>query len=83
MLVSAFYGLKWKDNFRQYYNMPDDFIIIGDSGGFQNMTMNANLDPIEVLRWQEKHCQIGLSFDYRYLAMIHSRKKGKTEKDCR
>ncbi len=64
MLVSAFYGLKWKDNFRQYYNMPDDFIIIGDSGGFQNMTMNANLDPIEVLRWQEKHCQIGLSFDY-------------------
>jgi tRNA-guanine family transglycosylase len=63
MLITAFYGMKWKDNFREFFNIPDDFVIIGDSGGFQNMTMNANLDPIEVLRWQEKHCQIGLTFD--------------------
>ncbi len=63
MLISAYYGMKWKDNFREFFNIPNDFIIIGDSGGFQNMTQNANLNPIEVLRWQEKHCQIGLTFD--------------------
>ena len=63
MLISAYYGMKWKDNYRSYFNIPDDFILIGDSGGFQNMTMNANLNPIEVLRWQEKHCNIGLTFD--------------------
>jgi len=63
LLITAFYGMKWKDNFRDFFNIPDDFIIIGDSGGFQNMTQNANLNPIDVLRWQEKHCQIGLTFD--------------------
>lgn len=63
LLISAYYGMKWKYNFREFFNIPDNFCIIGDSGGFQNMTMNANLDPIKVLRWQEKYCQIGLTFD--------------------
>jgi tRNA-guanine family transglycosylase len=63
MLISAFYGMKW-NNFREFFKFPNDFILIGDSGGFQNMTMNAHLDPVEVLRWQEKHCQVGLTFDH-------------------
>jgi len=63
MLVSAYYGIKYKNNFRKHFNIPDDMLIIGDSGGFQNLTLNANLDPIEVLRWQEQNCQIGFIFD--------------------
>ncbi len=62
MLISAFYGIQHKD-FRKKFNISDDFIIIGDSGGFQNMTQNANLNKLNVLRWQEENCQIGLTFD--------------------
>jgi queuine/archaeosine tRNA-ribosyltransferase len=66
MLVSTYFGLK-VPNFRdelKKYDLMDNFLIFGDSGGFQNYSMNANLNPIDVLRWQEKNCDIAATFDY-------------------
>ena len=64
LLVSAHYGLK-HPSLRQEFEIDEDVLIIGDSGGFQNYSMdNVNLDPIEVLRWQENNCNIGMTLDY-------------------
>jgi len=62
-LVSAAYGIK-KPNFRDEFGMPrKGFILFGDSGGFQNMTQNIHLNPLDVLTWQEKNCNVGFTFD--------------------
>jgi len=50
-------------NLRERMRIPDDVIVIGDSGGFQQATRNFNLNPISVLRWQEKNCDIGVILD--------------------
>ena len=63
LLISAFYGLKYK-NIRKEYNIPNEVLIIGDSGGFQNMTQQGTVNPIEVLQWQEENCNIGFIFDH-------------------
>jgi len=62
LLISAYHGKKY-DNMKEILNPIDNFEIIGDSGGFQNMSLKAILKPIDVLRWQEKNCTIGLTFD--------------------
>lgn|SRR3990167_5722960 len=62
ILISAYYGIKYK-NIRQQYNIPENVIIIGDSGGFQNMTQDETINPLEVLQWQEQNCNIGFIFD--------------------
>jgi len=62
LLVSAYYGMKYP-NFREHFHVKDDVALMLDSGGFQNLTLNANLDPIKVLRWQEANGNIGLTFD--------------------
>lgn len=56
VLISAFYGMK-----EELSSYPE--IVFGDSGGFQNVTQNANLNPVDVLRWQEKVCTHGLILD--------------------
>ncbi len=81
ILISAFYGIKWPDNFREYFNIPDDFTIVGDSGGFQNMTQDINMDTLDILRWQEKNCDIGFTFDLPFYN--DDTKKSKQEKQIK
>ncbi len=59
ILINAFHYLNTKFPF----DFPKDMVIIGDSGGFQNMTQGAEMDVLKVLRWQEKYCTIGMTFD--------------------
>jgi len=48
LLISAFYGLQYR-NIREQYNIPKEVTIIGDSGGFQNMTQDGTVNPLQVL----------------------------------
>ena len=63
MLISVYHAMEKTNNFRQEYNISDNVFIFGDSGGFQNMTLGAKLEPLDVLRWQEKNCNAGFIFD--------------------
>jgi len=63
LLMSAYYGLKNEKDFRKKIGFPDDGILVGDSGGFQNVSLKANLSPIEVLKWEENNCDIGIILD--------------------
>ena len=62
LLISAYYG-RQKPNFREDLEIPKEVTVMGDSGGFQNMTQQAFLDPLSVLKWQERNCNIGFTFD--------------------
>ena len=79
LLVSAYFGFNYP-SFREYYKIPKDVIVYGDSGGFQNLTMNANLDPIKVLRWQEKNCDVGFTFDFPLIEKNKTIRYGKMVK---
>ena len=66
-MYSAYFSLVGNQNqynLREDCHICDEFKLYGDSGGFQNMSLGANLDPLEVLRWQELNCQVGMTFDY-------------------
>ena len=62
ILLSAYYGIKYQD-LRKQYNIPKEVVIFGDSGGFQNMSLDATLSPLSVLEWQENNCDVGFIFD--------------------
>ena len=59
------YGLV-DDNkhFREDYQIPKDHFLMGDSGGFQNLTMGKGFSPAKVLRWQEANCDAGMILDF-------------------
>lgn len=44
-------------------NFPEDLYIFGDSGGFSVVTQGAVIDPLEVMRWQLRHCHAGVILD--------------------
>ena len=63
MLVSAYYFMKDPD-FREHYKIPrEGFNLVGDSGGFQQMTLGGECNPRRVIEWQEKNCDIALPYD--------------------
>lgn len=63
ILVSSFYGMK-RGDYRDHYGIPrKNFTVVGDSGGFQQLTKKVRLDPEEVLRWQEANVDIGFGLD--------------------
>jgi len=63
LLISAYYGMNYK-NFRKDLNIPENVLLIGDSGGFQNATLSkVKINPVEVLKWQEQNCDIGFILD--------------------
>ena len=63
MLISAFYGMKWWD-YREYFNIPrENFILVADSGGFEQLTQKVRIDPIDVLRWEELNADVGFALD--------------------
>ena len=62
ILQSAHYvnpGKSW----RETLNIGDDIVVFGDSGGFQAINFGFDFDPISVLRWQERECNIGMILD--------------------
>lgn len=52
-LLSFFYVRKLK-NIRKIFNTEEDVKIIIDSGGFQNITQNANINPKELISWYNR-----------------------------
>jgi tRNA-guanine family transglycosylase len=60
-LVSAYYGL---GNKKHIEGVRDDVFILGDSGGFQQLTLGKNYDRDIVLNWQEENCTAGMIKDY-------------------
>ncbi|MFA5394916.1 MAG: hypothetical protein WC346_02745 [Methanogenium sp.] len=78
MLMSAYHSIgrfesKDGQTARERFGVRDDVLIFGDSGGFQVLqASNGDLDapnikevlsPINVLRWQESCCDIGMTLD--------------------
>ena len=64
MLISAYHGRE-HPNFREKFKIPNkNFILEGDSGGFSQYGGSLQLDPIEILDWQERNCDIGFSLDF-------------------
>lgn len=37
--------------------------LMGDSGGYQILKSNIAVEPIDVLRWQEQYCSVGMTLD--------------------
>ena len=62
LLVSAAYGKDIR-NFREKYEIDKDVLFVGDSGGFQAVTQDKDLDALEVLRWMEDNCDVGFILD--------------------
>jgi len=57
-----------KIDMRQKMKIPDEITVIGDSGGFEILSQRAkevklNISPLEVLRWEEANCNIGIILD--------------------
>lgn len=72
-LQTVYYGRAWtKDcpdkTFREVMGIPDDFLLVGDSAGFQVATFKeqgkpCDITPLESLRWQEENCNIVMNLD--------------------
>jgi len=62
LLISAYYGMKYP-NFRKHFEIGDDILFIGDSGGFQAWSKGEQLEPIQVLRWLENNADVALTLD--------------------
>lgn len=45
------------------FELPGDGFIFGDSGGFSVMTLGANIDARDVMRWQLLVCDAGVLLD--------------------
>ena len=84
LLVSAHYDMKQDDkdgsNIWERYEIPDDFWILGDSGGFQAATCGIKIDVKKTLRWQENHCHAGMIPDQPISSYEGKGKKGKKRK---
>jgi len=64
LLASAWYGIKDKFNYREHYGIPrDGFLLMGDSGGFQALTKGVWMEPVDIIKWQEENCDVGIMFD--------------------
>lgn len=50
----------WKD---VKFKFPKDSYIFGDSGGYSIMTLEAVVDPRDVIEWQLRNCTVGVLLD--------------------
>jgi queuine/archaeosine tRNA-ribosyltransferase len=82
LLVSYHYG----KNANREEVAPHITDIIGDSGGFQAVSMNIDINPIDVIKWQNSYCDIGFTLDIPPIEigkMIHGNfLHGKPFKKC-
>jgi len=51
-------------NFRKDYKIPEYHFLLGDSGGYQNLTLDKGFSPSKVIRWQEANCDAGMILDF-------------------
>ena len=59
MLISYHYGKKGsRDDIGDHITS-----IMGDSGGFQATSLGIDIDPKDVINWQNRVCDIGLTLD--------------------
>ena len=63
LLISAFYGIEL-ENCRKALNISKDVLFIGDSGGYQILTMGVNISPLRVIQWfNRSEVDIGFTLD--------------------
>lgn len=60
MLIS--YGHRPDVPLRSFVD-DEKVVIMGDSGGFQAVTLNQSIDPNDVIKWQNENCNIGITLD--------------------
>jgi len=61
VLISAYHG-KHLD-IRKELECNDNVMILGDSGGFQAVTLGGDINAKEVIKWQMNNCNAGLILD--------------------
>lgn len=56
--------------YRKKYNIPKDFLLIGDSGGYEQAThqgtavsQGLRLDALDIVNWQKENVDIGFTLD--------------------
>lgn len=62
LLISYYYGSQFQ-KWRKHFLVRNDVLVIADSGGFQMASLDVNIDPISVLKWQEENADIGIMLD--------------------
>ncbi len=62
LLVSTYHAKEIK-NFREELEIDNKVKILGDSGGFQAVTLGGDLNAKEVIKWQLSNCDAGLILD--------------------
>lgn len=82
-LISAYYNMN-KNDIQD--GLRDDIFILGDSGGFQQLTLGKNFSRDKVLDWQERNCTAGMIKDYPCLPddnlSLMNEKQDKTVEDA-
>lgn len=62
MLISSYYGRAYP-NFREYMDIGKEYCVLGDSGGYQKVTLEVDFSALSVLEWQEKNVDAGFVLD--------------------
>ena len=62
-MMACFPYVKDMWDYRELCNLPDDFELYSDSGGFQTITLKESYEPVDVLRWQEHNANVGMMLD--------------------
>jgi len=61
LIAFNFFGHK---NRRQIFGKNNKkLFIFGDSGGFASASQNLNINPIDVIKWQQQNCNMGVLLD--------------------
>jgi len=65
-LISAYRGIEQNFTIEKMLgdDLRDDVVIMGDSGGFQEMSLGKNFGRDKVLDWLDENCHTGMIKDY-------------------
>jgi len=63
LLVSAFYAMKEGWDFREKLGIGNDVLLVADSGGYQILRQESWIEPIDLIKWQERNCDVALTLD--------------------
>lgn len=51
---------------REYFRIPSDTVVVGDSGGYTVYTKGISLNPVDVARWQSENVDVAIGLDIPY-----------------